>query len=177
MENKGDDTSVPVVDTLQLAKHEVDVANELVLAAAKAEEEAVEARKHAYEAVEAKKAAYEKATAEKAAAEKAAAEKAAAEKAAAEKAAAEKARKQAAARKKAEEEEAEARAKEKAAADAKVVLLANIIQFLCVFSTLCFLCLRGMDTIEFETILASVPVKRANSLARFCQPRKPQCIQ
>jgi hypothetical protein len=51
-------------------------------------------------------------------------------------------------------------AADKAAADAKVVILANMSQFVCVFSksTLCFMCLRGMETIDFETILNFWPV-------------------
>ena len=55
------------------------------------------------------------------------------------------------------EEEAEARAKEKAAADAKVVILANISQFVCVFSksTAWF---WGMEIIQVETILKFFPV-------------------
>ncbi len=49
---------------------------------------------------------------------------------------------------------------DKAAADAKVGILANMSQFVCVLSksTLCFLCLRGMETIDFETILNFLPV-------------------
>jgi hypothetical protein len=73
-------------------------------------------------------------------------------------------------------EEAEARAMAKAAADAKVGIRI-LVKFVCVFSksTLCFLCLREMETIEYESILnffARVPVNRANSLAWFFQPRK-----
>ena len=68
------------------------------------------------------------------------------------------------AKKKAEEEakkkeEAEARAKAKAAADAKVVIRI-LVKFVCVFSksTLCFLCLREMETIDYESILNFLPV-------------------
>ncbi len=70
------------------------------------------------------------------------------------------------------EEEAEARAKEKAAADAKVVILANISQFVCVFSKSA-VWFWGMEIIEVETILKFFPVSlskmETNLLDRKCQ--------
>ena len=73
--------------------------------------------------------------------------------------AADEAKKKAEEEAKKKEEEAEARAKEKAAADAKVGIRI-LLKFVCAFSksTLCFLCLRGMETIDFETILNFWPV-------------------
>ena len=82
------------------------------------------------------------------------------------------------------EEEAEAREQENAAADAKVVIRI-LLKFVCVFSksTLFFMCLRGIETIDFETILNVLPVslsKGQTPLLGFanqgslCAPSKKQ---